>query len=140
MGAKPKTPLQKLMPRAPPQGKHNMTHATRDTTHVTRAHVFWCLALDLLEKMLAFNPAKRITVEDALCHPYLAYFHDPDDEVLPTPNRYPQPSSAQRTNARVVPVVCSPSVTAPSISVSRSSISRSPTSRVRPSSSPTHNA
>ncbi|ELR21145.1 Mitogenactivated protein kinase 5, putative [Acanthamoeba castellanii str. Neff] len=56
MGAKPKTPLQKLMPRAPPQ------------------------ALDLLEKMLAFNPAKRITVEDALCHPYLAYFHDPDDE------------------------------------------------------------
>ncbi len=35
--------------------------------------------------MLAFNPAKRITVEDALCHPYLAYFHDPDDEVLPLP-------------------------------------------------------
>lgn len=38
------------------------------------------LALDLLEKMLAFNPAKRITVEEALAHPYLEAYHDPDDE------------------------------------------------------------
>ncbi len=29
------------------------------------------LALDLLEKMLKFNPADRLTVEDALSHPYL---------------------------------------------------------------------
>lgn len=29
-------------------------------------------ALDLLEKMLTFNPNKRITVDDALAHPYLA--------------------------------------------------------------------
>ena len=28
-------------------------------------------ALDLLEKMLTFNPHKRIGVEDALAHPYL---------------------------------------------------------------------
>jgi mitogen-activated protein kinase 1/3 len=28
-------------------------------------------ALDLLEKMLTFNPHKRIEVEDALAHPYL---------------------------------------------------------------------
>ena len=28
-------------------------------------------ALDLLEKMLTFNPHKRIIVEDALAHPYL---------------------------------------------------------------------
>ena len=42
--------------------------------------------------MLAFNPAKRITVEDALCHPYLAYFHDPDDEVLPTSTAIPSPA------------------------------------------------
>ena len=28
-------------------------------------------ALDLLEKMLTFNPHKRIVVEDALAHPYL---------------------------------------------------------------------
>lgn len=29
-------------------------------------------ALDLLRRMLAFNPAKRITVDDALRHPFLA--------------------------------------------------------------------
>jgi mitogen-activated protein kinase 1/3 len=29
------------------------------------------LALDMLEKLLAFNPTKRITVEEALKHPYL---------------------------------------------------------------------
>jgi serine/threonine protein kinase len=29
-------------------------------------------ALDLLTRMLAFNPAKRISVDDALRHPFLA--------------------------------------------------------------------
>lgn len=40
------------------------------------------LACDLLEKMLKFDPAERITVEEALDHPYLAALHDPDDEVF----------------------------------------------------------
>ena len=39
-------------------------------------------ALDLLDKMLAFNPHKRITVEQALAHPYLEQYYDPTDEVL----------------------------------------------------------
>ncbi|QNP95748.1 kinase-like domain-containing protein [Yarrowia lipolytica] len=43
-------------------------------------------ALDLLEKMLAFDPAERVTVEEALEHPYLKIWHDPRDEpVCPTP-------------------------------------------------------
>lgn len=40
------------------------------------------LLLDLLEKMLLFDPNKRITVEKALEHPYLARLHEPDDEPV----------------------------------------------------------
>ncbi len=31
--------------------------------------------------MLVLNPQKRITVSEALAHPYLSLFHDPSDEV-----------------------------------------------------------
>jgi len=40
------------------------------------------LALDLLEKMLTFAPEKRITVDEALAHPYLKLLHDPLDEPV----------------------------------------------------------
>ena len=43
------------------------------------------LALDLLEKLLAFNPVKRITVDEALQHPYLEPYHDPEDEPTAAP-------------------------------------------------------
>jgi serine/threonine protein kinase len=43
------------------------------------------LAIDLLRKMLTFDPTKRITVEEALEHPYLAELHYPEDE--PTTNK-----------------------------------------------------
>jgi serine/threonine protein kinase len=52
----PKIPWEKLYPRANPQ------------------------ALDLLEKLLKFDPAERITCDEALAHPYLEAYHDPDDE------------------------------------------------------------
>ncbi|KAF8484119.1 kinase-like protein [Russula emetica] len=43
------------------------------------------LAIDLLAKMLTFDPAERITCEQALEHPYLAVWHNPTDEpVCPT--------------------------------------------------------
>lgn len=35
------------------------------------------LAIDLLKQMLVFNPDKRITVEQALDHPYLDTLHYP---------------------------------------------------------------
>ncbi|XP_042512215.1 mitogen-activated protein kinase 3-like isoform X3 [Macadamia integrifolia] len=39
-------------------------------------------AIDLVEKMLAFDPTRRITVEEALAHPYLARLHDIADEPI----------------------------------------------------------
>ncbi|KAJ3166360.1 MAPK protein hog1 [Irineochytrium annulatum] len=40
------------------------------------------LPLDLLEKMLVFDPRKRITASEALSHPYLACYHDASDEPV----------------------------------------------------------
>jgi len=39
-------------------------------------------ALDLLEKMLVFDPRKRIDATQALAHEYLAPYHDPTDEPV----------------------------------------------------------
>ncbi|XP_065173575.1 mitogen-activated protein kinase 1 [Atheta coriaria] len=55
---KPKVPWVKLFPNADPK------------------------ALDLLDKMLTFNPHNRIVVEDALAHPYLETYYDPADEPV----------------------------------------------------------
>lgn len=44
-------------------------------------------ALDLLDRMLTFNPHKRITVEEALSHPYLEQYYDPADEVRAVTSR-----------------------------------------------------
>ena len=40
------------------------------------------LAIDLLSQLLNFDPAKRITCEQALKHPYLQVWHDPADEPV----------------------------------------------------------
>jgi serine/threonine protein kinase len=42
-------------------------------------------AVDLLKKMLTFDPKKRITVEQALEHPYLSALHCPEDEPTTEP-------------------------------------------------------
>lgn len=52
----PKVPFQHLFPNANPD------------------------ALDLLDRMLAFDPSSRISVEEALEHPYLHIWHDASDE------------------------------------------------------------
>ncbi|XP_004298829.1 PREDICTED: mitogen-activated protein kinase 4-like [Fragaria vesca subsp. vesca] len=55
-------------------------------------------ALDLLEKMLVFDPTRRITVGEALCHPYLSSLHDNNDEpICPRPFHFDfeQPSCTE---------------------------------------------
>lgn len=39
-------------------------------------------ALELLDRMLDLNPERRITVDEALKHPFLEPMHDPDDEPV----------------------------------------------------------
>jgi len=41
-------------------------------------------ALDLLQKLLVFDPSKRLNAEQCLSHEYLAQFHNPDDEPVCT--------------------------------------------------------
>ena len=43
------------------------------------------MGIDLLEKMLKYDPDERITAEDALKHPYMAEYHFPDDEPTTIP-------------------------------------------------------
>ncbi|KAE9600111.1 putative mitogen-activated protein kinase CMGC-MAPK family [Lupinus albus] len=40
------------------------------------------LAIDLLMKMLVFDPSKRISVTEALLHPYMAPLYDPNSDPL----------------------------------------------------------
>jgi mitogen-activated protein kinase 15 len=39
-------------------------------------------SLDLLKSLLQFNPHKRLTAEQALRHPYVSQFHNPEDEPV----------------------------------------------------------
>ena len=56
MACKPKRSLEDVIPNGPPDG------------------------IDLLGKLLQFNPDKRLTAEQALRHPFVARFHNPDEE------------------------------------------------------------
>jgi len=37
--------------------------------------------LDMLSRLLQFNPTKRMSAEEALAHPWVAQFHSPEEEI-----------------------------------------------------------
>lgn len=39
-------------------------------------------AIDFIKKILVYDPDKRLTVDEALKHPFLAELHCPDDEPV----------------------------------------------------------
>lgn len=54
-------------------------------------------AIDLLEKMLDLDPETRISVDDAIRHPYICQYHDPDDE--PTAEQFDDSFESLSLNA-----------------------------------------
>lgn len=46
------------------------------------AHTNHSTAIDLLEKLLVWDPNERLIAGDALEHPYLKLYHDPTDEPV----------------------------------------------------------
>ncbi|KAJ3269796.1 Mitogen-activated protein kinase [Terramyces sp. JEL0728] len=59
----PKVPFSQIFPDSSPEGFPMLI-----------------LAIDLMNKLLTFDPAKRISVEEALRHPYLSAYHDEECE------------------------------------------------------------
>ena len=51
-----------------------------------------CIAIDLLERLLQFDPTKRITAAEAIQHPYFAGFGTNPGGTVPPP--YPQTQQA----------------------------------------------
>ena len=49
-------------------------------------HLSSLSAVDLLEKMLDLDADRRLNAEQALAHPYLATYADPEDEVITVTN------------------------------------------------------
>jgi len=68
-------PLKNKFKNADPQGKlMSQVHNGEQCRMLTFP------AIELLERMLVFDPRKRVKAGEALADPYLAPYHDPTDE------------------------------------------------------------
>ena len=81
----PKIPFQQVLPKASPQGRFILRPRTPDANESP--------AIDLLERLLQFDPSKRITAAEALTHPYFATSVNPNAGYpVPTPTSMPPPT------------------------------------------------
>nr|ACH63244.1 mitogen activated protein kinase [Rheum australe] len=62
---------RRYIQQMPPQPRQQLGRVFPDINPV---------AIDLVERMLTFDPTRRIAVEESLAHPYLARLHDVEDE------------------------------------------------------------
>ena len=63
--------------------KFRSSRNSQPPTHVVRLHVgnfALIYAIDLLERMLEFDPRSRLSAKQCLEHEYLTRFHDPTEE------------------------------------------------------------
>jgi serine/threonine protein kinase len=79
--------LKNKFKNADPSGKyiprrHRQNESTIEGSWGRIELTDWFSAIDLLEKMLVFDPKKRITATQALAHEYLSPYHDPTDEPV----------------------------------------------------------
>lgn len=72
----PKVPFSHLFPKAHPLGAYK-NHCPADLpAHPACLASPWpATAIDLLEKLLKFDPAQRISADEALRHPYFTTSH-----------------------------------------------------------------
>ena len=69
------TPFEKLFKGVDAQG----TEVIPRLRTMSEIH-YPLLAIELLRRMITFDPADRISVAEALKHPWLSTYHNPDDE------------------------------------------------------------
>jgi mitogen-activated protein kinase 1/3 len=73
-----KKPFATLFPNANPQAIDFLTKTLVRTDTISTL-------ISLLTLFQTFDPKKRYTVEEALAHPYLEAYHDPEDEPVAPP-------------------------------------------------------
>lgn len=57
-------------------------------------------AIDLVVKMLQFNPKNRITIDEVLRHSYIAQFRDPKTETVSSKSIRPPISDNKKLNLK----------------------------------------